>query len=218
MIQYDFVAIGPGVNQTWRHRIPTDRVIRLGRSPRGGWAVPWDMRISREHADLLLEGDRLRVRCLGTARNAVYLHGEPLTDFTIGPGEDFRIGRTVFRVDVAAPAAGAQPSPDDELQPSQSLQNIAVRPVKDRLESLLSRIEDEEGSAAKAVSAGPMPGGSDGHASEQQPRSREEIQALRAEVNALKAMLDMQDANLPPSDPPRPDGQEGTPRATVEGQ
>jgi len=144
MIQYELVAIGPGVNQTWRHRIPTDRVIRIGRSPKGGWAVPWDMRISRDHADLLLEGDRVRIRCLAAARNAVYLRGEPLTDFTIGPTDDFRIGRTVFRVDVVSAAGEARQIQREDSEPSESLQNLAAQPVEDRLESLLSRIDDEE--------------------------------------------------------------------------
>ncbi len=53
---YEFLAIGPGIKQTWRRRLPSQEVIRLGRAPQNGWAVPWDMRISREHADLVLEG------------------------------------------------------------------------------------------------------------------------------------------------------------------
>ena len=55
---YEFLAIGPGIKQTWRRRLPSQEVIRLGRAPQNGWAVPWDMRISREHADLVLEGER----------------------------------------------------------------------------------------------------------------------------------------------------------------
>lgn len=217
MIQYDFVAIGPGVNQTWRHRIPGDRVIRLGRSPKGGWAVPWDMRISREHADLLLEGDRLRIRRLATARNAVYLRGEALTDFTIGPGEDFRIGRTVFRVDIASPVVESPPNQPDEPQPSESLWDLAAQPVENRLESLLSKIDEEEEAVVEAESAGPIQGGLDNNSPEQHAHPREEIQSLRAEVNALKAMLEMQNADACQPDPPHSPGQESNARATVEG-
>lgn len=217
MIQYEFVAIGPGVNQTWRHRIPSDRAIRLGRSPRGGWAVPWDMRISREHADLLLEGDRLRIRCLATARNAIYLRGEPLADFTIGPGEDFRIGRTVFRVDIASPMVESPPSHRDEPQPSESLRDLAAQPVEDRLESLLSKIDEEEKVVEQAEFADPAQRDLDRDSPRQDAHPREEIQALRAEVNALKAMLEMQNANAGESDPPRPSPQENNARATVEG-
>ena len=86
-----------------RRRLPSREVIRLGRAPQNGWAVPWDMRISREHADLVLEGEGLRVRRLISARNAIYFHGEPAEEFTVGPGEDFRIGQTVFRLDTVSP-------------------------------------------------------------------------------------------------------------------
>lgn len=217
MIQYDLVAIGPGVNQTWRHRIPADRVIRLGRSPKGGWAVPWDMRISREHADLLLEGDRLRIRCLTTARNAIYLRGDPLTDFTLGPGEDFRIGRTVFRIDVASPAVEPQRNQRDEPQSSESLQDLVSQPVEERLESLLSRIDKEEEAGAEPESAGPQQPDFDSDGAEQAPQPREEIQALRAEVNALKAMLEMQNANPRAPEPHDAALQARNARMTAEG-
>lgn len=217
MTQYDLVAIGPGVNQTWRHRIPTDRVIRLGRSPKGGWAVPWDMRISRDHADLLLEGDRVRIRCLAAARNAVYLRGEPLTDFTIGPTEDFRIGRTVFRVDVASAAGEAPPMQREDSEPSESLQDLAAQPVEDRLESLLSRIDDEEVAVEQAESAGPDQYDVERDSPRQDAKQREDIQALRAEVNVLKAMLEMRSAENHAADQQRSPRQAADAGVTAEG-
>ena len=51
-------------------------------------------------------GGALRVRRLISARNAIYFHGEPAEEFTVGPGEDFRIGQTVFRLDAVSPEAG----------------------------------------------------------------------------------------------------------------
>jgi len=202
MIEYDFVAVGPGVNQRWRRRVPTDQVVRLGRSPKGGWAVPWDMRISREHADLLLEGDRLRIRRLSAARNAIYLHGEPLTDFTIGPGEDFRIGRTVFRVDVALPPEGRSPDQSEEPQPSESLRDLAVQPAEERLKFLLSRIDEEESASQDPHSNHPEERGAHEDDAIQETPPRDDIQALRDEVDALKAILEKQHAEA--SEPEQP--------------
>ena len=92
-VLYEFVATGPGANQRWRRTLPSNRAVRLGRAPRQGWAVPWDLRVSREHADLMLNHDRLTVRRLNAARNQIYLRGEPREEFSIAAGEDFRIGR-----------------------------------------------------------------------------------------------------------------------------
>ena len=143
---YEFLAIGPGIKQTWRRRLPAREVIRLGRAPKSGWSVPWDLRISREHADLVLEEDRLRVRRLAGARNSIYLHGEALEEFTVGPGEDFRIGQTVFRLDSAVlgqaeDARQAQPAVADAAA---SWTEFAHWPDRERLQAVLSRLDDDD--------------------------------------------------------------------------
>jgi hypothetical protein len=56
------------------------------------------MRVSREHVDLIIEGERLRVRCMESATNLAYVHGAPKREFTIGVGESFRIGETTFKL------------------------------------------------------------------------------------------------------------------------
>jgi adenylate cyclase len=95
----ELVANGPETGQRWRRAIPDEQTVRLGRAPRSGWAVPWDLRISREHADLLLQGGAVQVRCLDTALNPVHFRGESLKQFTARPGDEFRIGGTKFRVE-----------------------------------------------------------------------------------------------------------------------
>lgn len=79
--------------------MPEGQVVRLGRSPRTGWAVPWDLRISREHCDLVYHEGRLRVKCLDTALNPTYRLGAVSKEFTLTPGEDFRIGGTIFTLE-----------------------------------------------------------------------------------------------------------------------
>nr|MCU0980420.1 serine/threonine protein kinase [Pirellulaceae bacterium] len=143
---YEFLAIGPGIKQTWRRRLPSQVVIRLGRAPQNGWAVPWDMRISREHADLVLEGGALRVRRLLSARNAIYFHGEPAEEFTVGPGEDFRIGQTVFRLDAVSPEGvdvPRHPSPPVESRPT-SWSDFPAGSDRARLQRILAHLNQDD--------------------------------------------------------------------------
>ncbi len=158
---YEFLAIGPGVKQTWRRRLPSREVIRLGRAPQNGWAVPWDMRISREHAELVLEEDRLRVRRLATARNSIYLRGEALEEFTVGPGEDFRIGQTVFRLDAASPEHVADPRspPPQAADPEASWIEFTGRSDRERLQAVLARLQEEDTRLEQQEAEEPAPGG-----------------------------------------------------------
>jgi len=159
---YEFLAIGPGIKQTWRRRLPSHEVIRLGRAPKSGWAVPWDMRISREHADLVLEEDRLRVRRLATARNSIYLRGEALEEFTVGPGEDFRIGQTVFRVDaVPSEQAAAPRSPSPRAADAEaSWTDFSSCSDRERLQAVLARLQEDDTRLEQEEAGDRAPGGS----------------------------------------------------------
>ena len=143
---YEFLAIGPGIKQTWHRRLPSQEVIRLGRAPQNGWAVPWDMRISREHADLVLEGEALRVRRLISARNAIYFHGEPAEEFTVGPGEDFRIGQTVFRLDAVSPEQVDAPRRQSPpvAGPPISWSDFPAGSDRARLQRILAQMDQDE--------------------------------------------------------------------------
>ena len=159
---YEFLAIGPGIKQTWRRRLPAQEVIRLGRAPKDGWAVPWDMRISREHADLMLEADRLRVRRLSTARNSIYLRGEALEEFTVGPGEDFRIGQTVFRLDPVPSGEGEVLSPPPPSAPDAAAPwtEFTGRSDRQRLQAVLARLDEDDTRLENQAAGEPAPAGS----------------------------------------------------------
>lgn len=95
----ELAVFGPEPMQRWRRPIPTNgETVRLGRAPRNGWAVPWDALISREHAELQLDGQTLRVRRLEAARNPVYYQDVDTAEFLVNSGELFRIGRTTFQL------------------------------------------------------------------------------------------------------------------------
>jgi len=121
----ELVAVGPEPGQRWRRPLPAGQVIRLGRSPRKGWAAPWDLRISREHANLTLEEGVLHVTCLDTALNPCYISGQPHKSFTMSPGGEFRIGATVFRLE--APPDPVDPSAGTDSSGA-SLKEYSYRP------------------------------------------------------------------------------------------
>ncbi|HEY2253292.1 MAG TPA: adenylate/guanylate cyclase domain-containing protein [Planctomycetaceae bacterium] len=94
----ELAAIGPDPLQRWQKPIPDGQTVCLGRSPSDGLSVPWDHRISREHAELSWDGRALQVRCLETARNRIYVDDQPLKEFSVAVGGAFRIGETRFVV------------------------------------------------------------------------------------------------------------------------
>jgi adenylate cyclase len=94
----ELMVNGPEANQQWRREIPAGEVIRIGRAPRSGWAVPWDLLISREHCEIELKGQSIGVKRLDAARNPVYLNEVDTREFNISAGQEFRIGQTMFHL------------------------------------------------------------------------------------------------------------------------
>ena len=132
----ELVVCGPEPMQRWRRPIPPGDVVRLGRAPRSGWAVPWDALISREHAELQMVNGQLRVRRLDSARNPIYHQDIESTDFLVTSGEQFRIGRTVFQL-VSADVESDSKSPASErsFHPDE-LRKVAFQNADQRLEVL----------------------------------------------------------------------------------
>jgi adenylate cyclase len=93
----NLVATGLDDQQYWRRELVVGEIVRIGRAPREGWAVPWDVLISREHADVELMTKGLRVKALETARNPILFNDEPILEFIAVAGDEFQIGRTVFQ-------------------------------------------------------------------------------------------------------------------------
>ena len=92
------VAEGPEPGQGWCREFPAGQTVRIGRSPEPGWDVGWDRQISRDHAELLFDNDRLAVRQFDAARNPIHFDGQPTQACQLHFGESFRIGKTVFRL------------------------------------------------------------------------------------------------------------------------
>ena len=104
----ELVITGNGLNQKLRFQLTEGKVIRLGRAPRKGWAVPWDRHISREHADIEWSSNVLKVRRLETARNSIRYKDNPVETCELTFGERFQIGETVFELVCTDPGTGTE--------------------------------------------------------------------------------------------------------------
>src|SRR4051794_11551994 len=91
----DLIAQGKNTQQRWRRPLPEGQTVVLGRTGET-WAVPWDEQISRRHAELTCRKGRLQVRRLPTARNPIFVRGQPTEAFELRPGESFVTGATTF--------------------------------------------------------------------------------------------------------------------------
>ena len=133
----ELIAVGPEPKQRWRRQVPDDQVIRLGRAPRNGWAVPWDRHISREHAELTLVGNgQLKVRRLDVARNPISYQGAAISEFMLSVGEEFRIGLTSFSLaEVTVGDSPLMPVDEQSYAPGE-LKRFAFRNASHRLEVL----------------------------------------------------------------------------------
>ncbi|MBI3837850.1 MAG: FHA domain-containing protein [Planctomycetia bacterium] len=124
----DLIAQGADAQHRWRRTLIVGRPVVLGRAP-NCWPTSWDDRVSRQHAELSWNGQRLLVRQLPGARNPIFVKGRPVANFEVAPGEHFVIGETTFtltdeRVNVSLDV----PVPvQQQTFSSQYLQNIQFR-------------------------------------------------------------------------------------------
>ncbi len=73
--------------------------VTVGRAPAAsGLAVPWDEYISREHAEMQVEGPQLRVTRLAAGKNPITFRMRPVDTALVEPGGSFVIGETTFEV------------------------------------------------------------------------------------------------------------------------
>lgn len=94
----DLIAQGPRPQDRWRRPIAEETEAEpalLGRTVQG-FGVPWDDRISRQHATLSWDGKQLLIRKLDAARNYIFHRGNRRDEFTISIGDHFVIGQTTF--------------------------------------------------------------------------------------------------------------------------
>lgn len=144
----DLIAQGPSPSDRWRRPLPKESagpvVVLLGRTA-AGWAVPWDDRISRNHASLNWNGVRLEVSRVADARNPIFFKGLRQDAFEIGIGDHFVIGQTTFslvdqRVRVLSQSDEAPAMTEHSYAPAQ-LRQARYRDADRRIE-VLSRVPE----------------------------------------------------------------------------
>ncbi|MBX3413790.1 MAG: adenylate/guanylate cyclase domain-containing protein [Pirellulales bacterium] len=138
----DLIAEGMLPQQRWRRVLPIDQTIVIGRNP-GTWAVPWDDRISRRHAELRWHEGRLEVRKIPTAMNPVFVRGNEVSEVALKPGDNFVIGTTTFTLSVDQVSMSLDmPLPREEQSfTAQYLQQLPFRNADQRIE-VLSRLPE----------------------------------------------------------------------------
>jgi len=143
----DLIAQGPSPSDRWRRPLPRSgepAAFTLGRvAP--GWAVPWDDRISRQHAELNWNGERLLVSRMIDARNPIFHRGLRKDQFELGIGDHFVIGQTTFsivdqRVRVLPQSDDPPALTEQSFAPAQ-LKNVRYRDADRRIE-VLSRVPE----------------------------------------------------------------------------
>lgn len=136
----ELVADGRQANEHRRLRLEGGESVLLGRAPRTGWKIPWDKKISREHAEIEWQGEKLHVRCLKTARNPILFQGAVVSEFYACLGDRFQIGDTVFQLAEGADDPGSSSFAEHIFDPGE-LNEYRISDAGRRLE-LLSRLPD----------------------------------------------------------------------------
>jgi adenylate cyclase len=138
----DLIAQGLEAQQRWRRGLRTGELCVIGRDS-GHWSVPWDDRISRQHAEVTWTKGRLRVRQVPTARNPIFAWGRELTSFELKPGEHFVIGQTTFTLtEDQVNVSLAIPKPlEEQTFSAQYLRRIRFHNADHRID-VLSRLPD----------------------------------------------------------------------------
>jgi adenylate cyclase len=105
---------GPDPSQRLQKAIRDGQVVRIGRAPKEGWAVPWDRAISREHADIRWENAELTVRMISQARNPLIHRNKMMKEVTLSPGDWFQIGETKFQAGDISERTIIKQNPDED--------------------------------------------------------------------------------------------------------
>ncbi len=120
-------------------RLCEHRRYRIGRDPTADLCPAWDRYCSAEHATLRLDAGQVHVRRLPEAGNPIYFCGEACDSFLLGPGDQFVIGETRFRLvgDHAEVTPSQDPSLEEVVFQRSKLQQIRFTDADRRIDVLV---------------------------------------------------------------------------------
>ncbi len=140
---FELIAEGSEPRQRCRFVLAPTGTSRLGRSDIADVVVPWEPQLSRMHVGLTPEGTHVALTQLDSARNPVFVGGEPTAACQLAPGDRFVIGRTVFQV---AELTASDDSPSDALLEEVTFAPGQLRQVRfedaDRRIDVLSKLPE----------------------------------------------------------------------------
>ncbi len=133
----DLIAQSQDASHFWRQPLADNTTFLLGRST-SELAVSWDPQVSRCHARLLWDGQRLHVDRLPEAKNPIYFEGRAVDSCRVQVGERFVIGTTVFLL-MATPDARTESRPTPfsvQSIPRRELQSRKFHEAAQRIDAL----------------------------------------------------------------------------------
>ena len=134
------IAQGKQLQHRWRRLIPEQGTVTIGRTtPR--WNVPWDPQISRQHANIKLEGDSISVVRHLDASNPIFYQGAESEEFQLSYCQHFVIGETMFTLEPSRLAAtlASQPPVAEQTIMLSDLHKLPFEETSQRIE-LLSQL------------------------------------------------------------------------------
>ncbi len=121
--------------------------VSIGRSPDADVAIQWDTFLSRKHATLTFNADRISLATNASATNAIFVNGESTRSCHLQLGQHFVIGTTTFRVTDDDTPSKSPDSPFEEVMFNrQQLRQVRFSDADRRLEVLSSLPEVIRGS------------------------------------------------------------------------
>ncbi len=139
----ELMIYGSNPQDSSRICLETDQELILGRSSRADIPVPWDDRISRNHAVLSVQQNQVTVKKIAEAENQIFVAGDELEEFHLEPGNSFVIGSTTFQlVDSISSFSSPSESPLEEVtfKPNELLK-VRYRDADQRID-VLSHLPD----------------------------------------------------------------------------
>ncbi len=156
----DLIAQGSQPEHRWRRSLQKDQLVHLGRSD-AEWVTAWDDRVSRRHAEIVWQGDRLLVQRLADATNQIFFEGAPSDRFAASVGQHFVIGATTFTlvdqeptVTLNLPRPVSQQAFTADYLKQRQFHNAAQRiDVLSRLPEIISGAGDDAELASRLVTS-----------------------------------------------------------------
>jgi adenylate cyclase len=147
---FELLVQGAAAHERWQTELQPGRHYVIGRTAAADLVVTWDHRISRRHAEIVLQDGELRVQRLPEARNPVLFEGRAVNDCRVVTGRQFVLGTTVFRLMAADGTPGPQTPVEERAFSPQQLRRIRYHDPENRIDVLTHLPEVIAGSQSDA--------------------------------------------------------------------